>query len=251
MQQQYSTSYLRSMWQTYLCQRGGTWANPDFFGNTIGGVPAVAVDAYAAMEDALISEGYNPSSAWAYNCRNILGSSEYSLHSYGIAIDIDPTYNPMSRGEVYAGKFKSNHVDAVMQIKLTNGKRAWFWAGYWEPIHDRMHFQLDCGPAEVDSIDWSTVPGHAPPKPKPPPEEEGMILKQGASGNAVKSLQRALNNWAEANNKTWEIEVDGTWGSTVTKRLKEFQGALGVAKNGELDGLTASYLVGRYDPPKL
>ena len=80
-----------------------------------------------------------------------------------------------------------------------------------------------------------------------------MVLKEGASGNAVKSMQRALNNWSRANNKGWNVAVDGTWeqGSNLTNRLKEFQKSLALDDNGQLDGLTGSYLVGRYDPPNL
>ena len=82
---------------------------------------------------------------------------------------------------------------------------------------------------------------------------EEMLLVEGASGNAVRSMQRALNSWSKANSKGWSVQVDGTWGKggDLTKRVKEFQGSLSLDKTGTLDGLTAGYLVGRYDPPDL
>ena len=84
-------------------------------------------------------------------------------------------------------------------------------------------------------------------------EEKEMILVEGSSGNAVKSLQRSMNNYSKANKKGWKVEVDGTWGkgSAMTDRLKEIQDGLNLTANGQLDGLTAAYLVGRYDPPDL
>ena len=80
-----------------------------------------------------------------------------------------------------------------------------------------------------------------------------MILSEGAKGNAVRSMQKALNNWSKANDKGWSVKVDGTWGkgSKMTDRLKEFQTSLNLDPTGQLDGLTAGYLVGRYDPPDL
>jgi Putative peptidoglycan binding domain len=87
----------------------------------------------------------------------------------------------------------------------------------------------------------------------PTDEEAEMILVEGASGNAVRSLQKALNNWSEANDKGFKVAVDGTWGKgeAMTGHLKTFQEALNLEATGTLDGLTASYLVGRYDPPDI
>ncbi len=153
-----TTGDLRKMWADWLCAKGpGKYANPIFFAKKIGGVPAVAEDAFRALEQALKSSGYQPKSAWAYNCRNIGGTKSYSLHSYGIAIDIDPSVNPYSSGDPYSGKFKSEHVEAVLAIKNAEGRRVWSWGGNWKK-RDRMHFQLDQDPTGVD-VDWSTVPG--------------------------------------------------------------------------------------------
>jgi hypothetical protein len=254
-EQRFSTAALRYLWAGYRCQRG-SWSSPTFYGDPIGGCPAPAVDAYRALERALMSEGYKAEAVWSYVCRNIASSGLPSLHGYGIAIDIDWNENPQTRGgDPFSGKLKENHVDAVMGIKLTNGKRLWWWGGYWTGLTmvDRMHFQLDCSPSEALTIDWSTVPDSSEPKPPPlPPEEDEMVLKEGASGNAVKSAQRALNNWSEWNEKGWQVSVDGTWekGSKMTDRVKEFQKALNLPQSGEIDGVTAAYLVGRYDPPK-
>ena len=98
--------------------------------------------------------------------------------------------------------------------------------------------------AEIDKLLDTTDPDE---------EAEEMILVEGAKGNAVKSMQRALNNWSSANNKGWSVAVDGSWevNSALTDRVKEFQKALNLTQSGTVDGLTAGYLVGRYDPPNL
>jgi hypothetical protein len=162
MAQQYSTTTLRSAWEDYRCKHGGTWTDAQMWGKGIGGVPLVTLGAYQALQMALTDAGYHPpdkaKSVWSYNCRLIAGTSSYSLHSYGTAIDIDPVQNPHAYGDAYNGWMKKSHVDAVMKIKTTKGKGLWYWGGYWSKP-DRMHFQIDNLPSDCEP-DWSTVPGY-------------------------------------------------------------------------------------------
>ena len=80
-----------------------------------------------------------------------------------------------------------------------------------------------------------------------------MILVEGASGNAVRSLQRALNKWSEANKKGFKVQEDGTWGKGEEhdRPPQDLPGGAQPGEDGSLDGLTAYYLVGRYDPPDI
>lgn len=158
LQLETTSSSLRVLWAKWMCRAGGSYTDVDFFGRKIGGVPTPAVDAYRAMEEALTSMGYLPKSRWAYNCRKIADSSSYSLHSAGIAIDIDPNENPYSAGDRHSGTIKANHVAAVLAVRNSAGRSVWSWGGNWS-TPDRMHFQLDQGPDAVD-VNWSTVPGH-------------------------------------------------------------------------------------------
>lgn len=119
------------------------------------------MDAFTAPERALRSAGYSPASAWAYNCRSIDGTDRYSLHSYGVAIDLDPVENPYTDGDPYSGKMKPHHVKAVLAIKNAGGRSIWSWGGNWRKP-DRMHFQLDQGPTAID-VDWATVPSGGSP----------------------------------------------------------------------------------------
>lgn len=175
--QRFATSQLRALWDEYHCKNGGgTWSDPTFYGYKIGGVPTVAVDAYHALERALMSEGYKATNVWAYNCRPIASSGLPSLHSYGIAIDIDPAENPQANVPPYSGKFTEAQVDAVMGIRISSGKHLWWWGGFWSgsTTPDLMHWQLDCTPTEALHIDWTTVPGGVviPPEPEPIPEPD-------------------------------------------------------------------------------
>lgn len=250
-----STGDLRALWADWLCHKGsGSFANPSFFGKTIGDVAAPAVDAYKALEMALKSSGYQPSSSWAYNCRNIAGTNNYSLHSFGIAIDIDPTANPYSTGDPYSGKIKATHVNAVLAIKNTRGRSVWAWGGNWTK-HDRMHFQIDLGPTDV-AIDWSTVPGGSGAKTATTSAtasaagkdtahatitlQEETVLTRGSEGTAVERIQRFLMAWnSEALPKHG---ADSDYGSETIEWVKKYQEAMGLEVTGRVDGITAVML---------
>ena len=186
MGQQYSTTSLRSLWSNYLCKGGGSWADVEMWGKGIGGVPAVTADAYKALQLALTDAGYCPpdraKSVWSYNCRMIAGTDSYSLHSYGIAVDLDPAQNPYSDGDPYSGWMKKSHVDAVMKIKTTSGRGLWYWGGYWSSS-DRMHFQIDNTPDDC-TPNWSTVPGYA---------EEDMPLTDADVKKVAAEVVKQLN----------------------------------------------------------
>ncbi len=259
LQLETSTGDLRKMWADWLCHKGpGSFSNPSFFGKTIGGVPTPAIDAYKALEMALESAGYKPSSSWSYNCRNIAGTNNYSLHSFGIAIDIDPSANPFSTGDPYSGKIKASHVEAVLAIKNTRGRSVWAWGGNWTK-RDRMHFQIDLSPTDV-AIDWSTVPGGAGTKSSTSTATsssagatggstpaktavtlgEGALLTRGSKGTAVERIQHYLLTW---NPKALpEHGADGGYGSETIEWVKKYQEAMGLPATGNVDGLTAVML---------
>lgn len=226
-------STLRRVWAPWRCTGGGDQFVPGkFFGKSIGQIPKPAVSAFAALEQALRSTGYSPKSSWSYNCRKISGSDKYSLHSYGIAIDIDPQLNPYSSGDPYAGLLKRKHVKAALAIKNSAGSSVWSWGGNWRKP-DRMHFQLDQGPDRVD-INWTTVPGGN--------QTYGgeNVLVQGSSGEAVKLFQQKLMAWdADALSK---YGADSDYGSETIVWVRKLQESYGLTATGNIDGVTASVL---------
>ena len=238
-----SSATLRKLWKEWMCRRGdGAFVDVDFFGRRIGGVPAPAVDAYRALELALGSAGYRPDSRWAYNCRLIGGTDQPSLHSAGIAVDIDPDENPYTEGDPFAGKFGPDHVAAALAIRNTDGARVWSWGGHWNKP-DRMHFQLDRGPAAVD-VDWRTVPGGRPEGAESAAidaKEDEMVLSKGAENAAVKRFQELLLGWDAG--ALPKHGADGDFGAETVDWVGRFQESLGLEKTGVIDGVTAALLV--------
>lgn len=111
----------------------------------------VLVDEYDA-DDNLSMEANNTSS---FNYRVVEGTSTLSKHAYGLAIDINPKYNPHVRtidgkelispesSEEYADRTQENpyyiQKDDVCYKAFT--RRGFTWGGEWENSKDYHHFQ--------------------------------------------------------------------------------------------------------------
>jgi len=103
------------------------------------------VDDFGADDDASMAAD-NTS---AFNCRPIAGTSTWSEHAYGRAIDVNPVENPyVSRsgafppaGERFASRPTEPGVihpgDVVVRAFAASG---WSWGGAWRGPRDYQHF---------------------------------------------------------------------------------------------------------------
>jgi hypothetical protein len=168
-----STRALRAAWHTYLnaTERMTTlsvlgWRTP---------VNPETIEAWRALERALVDTGYHAHRAWVYVPRKIKDTNSPSLHAYGLAIDIDhrkPKCNvnrPTPDGRVVrfataATKeercrevrdgiadtvFTPEQVGAVESIRTVDGHQAFAWGGRWTDRKDTMHFQINVTPEEL------------------------------------------------------------------------------------------------------
>lgn len=92
----------------------------------------------------------------AFNCRNATGSKQWSKHSYGKAIDINPIENPYisRKGHIshkasldYRQRTHKNLNSADKAVLLKNDqavqlfkKYGWEWGGDWSGVKDYQHF---------------------------------------------------------------------------------------------------------------
>jgi hypothetical protein len=90
----------------------------------------------------------------AFNCRTVAGTSRWSQHAYGLAIDINPVQNPYvtsngtaspPNGAPYVDR--SQHLpgmihdgDVVVQSFTAIG---WGWGGYFGSVKDWQHFSAN------------------------------------------------------------------------------------------------------------
>lgn len=106
------------------------------------------IDDYQADDEASMAD--NNTSAFC--CRTISETDILSVHSYGLAVDINPLYNPYIRGELispasapYDPKNKTvnspyfmTEGDYCVQLFLSYG---FTWGGMWDSPVDYQHFE--------------------------------------------------------------------------------------------------------------
>jgi D-alanyl-D-alanine carboxypeptidase-like protein len=105
------------------------------------------IDAYGADDDR--SMAANNTSA--FNCRFVAGTSSWSMHAYGRALDLDPVQNPYvsgnhvspARGEKYADRSldKRGMIHAGDAVVRAFASIGWEWGGSWSGgTKDYQHF---------------------------------------------------------------------------------------------------------------
>lgn len=110
----------------------------------------VPVDVYHGSDFASIQHD-NTSS---FNCRDATGSSTWSEHAYGLAVDLDPCENPY----VYANGYEAHQhcrkfvdrslrdpgiVHAGDPVVLAFASVGWGWGGVWSGDRDYQHFSAN------------------------------------------------------------------------------------------------------------
>ena len=124
-------------------------------------VHTATVPVWAMVDSIMKKYNYGPrpeeTGGGGYNRRPITGGSDWSLHAYGIAVDINPTANP------YSKTFKSDMppamVEEILQIKTKSGLKAVRWGGHYTGTKDAMHYEVMVSPKEIK--DGLTMGGQA------------------------------------------------------------------------------------------
>jgi hypothetical protein len=110
-----------------------------------------SVDAYRANDDRSMAAD-NTS---AFNCRFVSGTSRWSMHAYGEAIDVNPVENPYVNGsrvqppagQAYLDRSNFRPGMAVPGRSLVRAFAAvgWKWGGRWRGTPDYQHFSTTGG----------------------------------------------------------------------------------------------------------
>lgn len=83
----------------------------------------------------------------AYNYRLVANTKKLSNHAYGMAIDINPRYNPMviknkvSPANGSYSKENKGTISADSQVVKIFKKRGWKWGGDYKSLKDYQHFE--------------------------------------------------------------------------------------------------------------
>ncbi len=88
----------------------------------------------------------------AFNCRSATGSTHWSEHAYGRAIDLDPIENPYVSGGRTSHPASRRYVNRALAGKapgvISDGgvvtrafaRIGWGWGGRWQGARDYQHF---------------------------------------------------------------------------------------------------------------
>lgn len=83
------------------------------------------------------NDWYKIDTVYGYNCRKVRGTSSWSAHAFGMAVDINPERNPFGSTLITDMVDLPNPPPSFVQLFLSEG---WGWGGNWSSKKDAMHF---------------------------------------------------------------------------------------------------------------
>lgn len=105
------------------------------------------IDFYGA-DDNLSMEDNNTT---CFNFRRVAGSKTLSMHARGLAVDINPLYNPYVKGSSTRPAAGAAYADRSQNCPyyIRKGdvchraftRRGWTWGGAWRSVSDYQHFE--------------------------------------------------------------------------------------------------------------
>lgn len=144
-----TTSQLRSAWGPACNVRLERYAFRA--GAGVVSVDARIIDAVRALDACLLAHRYATRAAdtGAYVCRRITGGTGYSLHAYGIAIDVNWQTNPYSAANRLVTDMAPAMVADITALRTATDAPVWGWGGNYRSVKDAMHYEIVCTPADL------------------------------------------------------------------------------------------------------
>lgn len=102
-------------------------------------------DMFLSELEPLVKGGFKPGTCWGYENRNIAGTNTRSFHSYGLAIDVNASYNGRG-GKGGYGKFQMppEVISLAKKYGMVSGL-SWDWT-------DPMHFEIHLSPEQISQL---------------------------------------------------------------------------------------------------
>lgn len=110
-------------------------------------IEEMRVVAPAELDAPPTGDGNNTTS---FVCRAARGTTRWSEHAYGLAVDINPFHNPYQRGERVLPELATAYLDRDHQrpgmvaagdvVTTAFAEIGWGWGGAWQSLDDWMHF---------------------------------------------------------------------------------------------------------------
>lgn len=238
-----TTTQLRAAWNPPCKLQGGVTLTLNGDGRVY--VDGRTADAVRALNRCLDVFGYRTrrKDTGAYNCRQITAGKGHSLHSYGIALDLNWTSNGYrsTNDGILDTDMPAAMVGAILAIRTVNGRQVWGWGGNYRSIEDPMHYEIVCRPADLATgIDWRTVPALGPVPVDVSWVPLVVVPQASRATENGRRVQRALNLLRPYTGAP-ALKVDGIVGSKTIDAVRRLQ----------TFGRTMQRMAGQTDPRKL
>jgi peptidoglycan hydrolase-like protein with peptidoglycan-binding domain len=216
----------------------------------VASVDARCADAFRALDAVLAAHGYPTRKAdtGGYVLRKIRGGDGWSLHSYGICVDVNWQSNPyVKRAAPWGGGFGAaagippgtvtdltpEIVRDVLAIRTRGGAGVFRWGGQYGTYGDAMHWEVVVGPSELATGIDGAAPKVAEPWTAPTKQPTGQPSLRAGGGpkGAVEELQRLL---VAAGFDT--KGVDGVFGKGTDAAVRAFQ----ASRQLDVDGVVGT-----------
>ena len=198
-------------------------------------VDADTADAWRVFSAIMKAHDYQfrESAGGTYNCRKISGTNRYSLHAYGLAVDLNPSANP------FAVPLRTDQPRAfrrdLEKVVTRSGRQVFQWGGRWSKP-DAMHWQIGALRAElrsgiitpvlVEEAGGSGTPG---------------VLGKGDSGERVADIQQVLLRLGFA---LPQCGVTGDFDDQTEAAVQSLQATVQITADGVWDPRTEDYATG-------
>ncbi|NYD78780.1 peptidoglycan-binding protein [Arthrobacter cupressi] len=167
-------------------------------------------------------EALRKGECWGYNFRKISGSTSYSNHASGTAIDVNAPEHFLGA----SGTFSAAQVRAIRSI-LSACDGVVRWGGDYSNRKDEMHFELVRGPGDPAVAALARKLGGGSSTPPPAPSgPTWRVVRRGKQGYYVTALQRLLRQHGRP------LTIDGVFGSGTEAQVVAFQKSRGLAADG-------------------
>lgn len=125
-----------------------TWVGQTVTTNTQ--VHTAAVGAFRLMAEIFAEFGYLVTSSGGFNHRFIEGTTTLSVHSWGLAIDINPSVNYVNAPYASISSVFRAAASEILGIRTrTSNTPVFGWGGNWRSKVDYMHFEVVCTQAQA------------------------------------------------------------------------------------------------------
>ena len=194
------------------------------------------VPAWNAFAAIMRKHGYLflESAGGTFNCRKISGSDQWSLHSYGLALDLNPSKNPHRTKKTNMSEaFRSD----IKAIRTVSGEQVFAWGGDWAGTSsDPMHWQicasktqlatgivsgLDLDPVIINEdfegnwqATWGGKPyyGYPTNQGNDPDKEARLLIKQGEHYGS--DYRKPLGLRLRKGFMSYDLYLSGDWNPT-------------------------------------